>query len=493
MHLRTRRLPVIWVAALACWASAADWTHLSGDAARSGIAGGAPRVLGQPIWIAAPEPDEEFVWLSSPLVCGGRVFLTARRFEDELHTDNRVIALDVTSDNRLLERLIAPDILQSWSTPAVLPELELLVIGSGDVLYALDMTTGEIVWQTRLDAPLVNASPAVAVGLQRNGVPSERVLIADHVPHATGRLYGINVSPFHAVENPYQPGEIAWRADVPLTSGNTPAYDDGVVVVAGGNGSVAAFDAVDGRALWTTAASGDGFFGGVSIRNGFVYAATYDFDGSGNNSDLVKLDASDGRLVWSTPCERTDAIPVVSDDGRIYLSAGIAGFGSAIKVQAFEDRGSAAALIWDTHVDTSGALTVGGWTHHPLLANGLLYAGVPDGSALFGPYAELLVLDLSLEPADEGFVVSRGAGAGGSPAAADGMIFSIGVDGLLAFDSCNPCDMNCDGRVNAFDIEAFIGLLFAGEQPCDSCTGDVNADGVIDAFDIEPFLECLFP
>ena len=58
---------------------------------------------------------------------------------------------------------------------------------------------------------------------------------------------------------------------------------------------------------------------------------------------------------------------------------------------------------------------------------------------------------------------------------------------------CDPCDMNCDGDVNAFDIEPFLDILFAGLVPCDVCTGDVNGDGRIDAFDIEPFLECLFP
>ncbi len=59
--------------------------------------------------------------------------------------------------------------------------------------------------------------------------------------------------------------------------------------------------------------------------------------------------------------------------------------------------------------------------------------------------------------------------------------------------SCDPCDMNCDGDVSAFDIEPFLDLLFRGGEPCDDCTGDVNGDGVIDAFDIEPFLQCLFP
>jgi hypothetical protein len=53
--------------------------------------------------------------------------------------------------------------------------------------------------------------------------------------------------------------------------------------------------------------------------------------------------------------------------------------------------------------------------------------------------------------------------------------------------------MNCDGDINAFDIEPFLDLLFGPGTPCDTCTGDTNGDGVIDAFDIEPFLACLFP
>ena len=58
--------------------------------------------------------------------------------------------------------------------------------------------------------------------------------------------------------------------------------------------------------------------------------------------------------------------------------------------------------------------------------------------------------------------------------------------------TCDACDMNCDGEVNALDIENFLGLLFAGDEPCNVCTGDVNGDGSINALDIEPFLDCLF-
>ena len=63
----------------------------------------------------------------------------------------------------------------------------------------------------------------------------------------------------------------------------------------------------------------------------------------------------------------------------------------------------------------------------------------------------------------------------------------------LGSSECDSCDMNCDGVVNAFDIEPFLDLLFGGGTPCNACTGDVNGDGNVDAFDIESFLECLFP
>ncbi len=77
----------------------------------------------------------------------------------------------------------------------------------------------------------------------------------------------------------------------------------------------------------------------------------------------------------------------------------------------------------------------------------------------------------------------------GFSAVAGGMWHSLGLRGSL----CDACDMNCDGDVDAFDIEPFLGILFGGGQPCGPCTGDVNEDGNVDAFDIEPLLNCLFP
>ncbi len=60
-------------------------------------------------------------------------------------------------------------------------------------------------------------------------------------------------------------------------------------------------------------------------------------------------------------------------------------------------------------------------------------------------------------------------------------------------------DLNCDGDINALDIEPFIVALFepAGYPDrypdCDINLADVNGDDEINAFDIEPFLDLLFP
>jgi hypothetical protein len=58
-------------------------------------------------------------------------------------------------------------------------------------------------------------------------------------------------------------------------------------------------------------------------------------------------------------------------------------------------------------------------------------------------------------------------------------------------------DLNCDGVLDAFDIEPFILALFACEQyqvqypECDCMLADVNGSGQVNAFDVEPFIDLL--
>ncbi len=58
-------------------------------------------------------------------------------------------------------------------------------------------------------------------------------------------------------------------------------------------------------------------------------------------------------------------------------------------------------------------------------------------------------------------------------------------------------DLNCDGLVNAFDIDPFVLALanpaeYAAMYPdCDYMLADINGDGLVNAFDIDPFVQLL--
>jgi hypothetical protein len=58
-------------------------------------------------------------------------------------------------------------------------------------------------------------------------------------------------------------------------------------------------------------------------------------------------------------------------------------------------------------------------------------------------------------------------------------------------------DLNCDGVVNAFDIDPFVVALTdpngyeAAYPDCDRWRADINGDGAVNAFDVDPFVELL--
>ncbi|MBU0639407.1 MAG: hypothetical protein KKB50_11130 [Planctomycetes bacterium] len=58
-------------------------------------------------------------------------------------------------------------------------------------------------------------------------------------------------------------------------------------------------------------------------------------------------------------------------------------------------------------------------------------------------------------------------------------------------------DLNCDGAINAFDIDPFVLALLGPDYydpawpDCDINLADINDDGLVDAFDIDPFVALL--
>jgi len=489
------------------------WTHLGGDATHAGHGSGAPARLDHVLWQAqpvdVPPRVEEFAWRCGLVATDDAVFVAARWYEPDdegwlEHTGNALVCYAATDGTRRWAAPLPPDTLDSWSTPCVDEPRGRVLVAAGNTLHALRISDGAPLWQTVLPRSIVNASPTVTTDLTNGGVPANRVFLTDYTGFGTGgQLYAINVDPFDAAHNPFALGEIAWSAAVDGTSGNTVAYADGRVFVASSRGGhIRAFDALSGGVAWATdtgitqLSTYAGFFGGVSVRGDAVYAAAYNFVGTGNNSRLYRLDAATGAIRWHAPCERTSSTPVLGDDGLIYVSAGTRDYGATVKVQAFADLDVTAALVWDTA--RNGGPTVGGWTHQPLLSDGRLYVGAPDETVFFAPYTALHVLDVAAAPGADDFVVGTHSGSGGTPALAAGRLFSVGADGLFAFGSAlTPGDVNCDGAVDTADIDAFVLALvdsagYAAAFPaCNRLNADLNGDGAVDTADIDGFVAAI--
>ncbi len=105
--------------------------------------------------------------------------------------------------------------------------------------------------------------------------------------------------------------------------------------------------------------------------------------------------------------------------------------------------------------------------------------------------------------------LGNGVGNGGSIVTSetghDGMPYSAWITipqmGLLvfSFEDAPPLlgDMNCDGSVDFFDIDAFVLAItdpagYAAQYPdCDLSQADCNEDGSVDFFDIDSFVELI--
>lgn len=110
-------------------------------------------------------------------------------------------------------------------------------------------------------------------------------------------------------------GDTVWSDPDALLPG-FPTYDDGVVYAGvlrqSGASELAAYDAGDGRLLWSVPVAEQLFGGGPAAADGVVV----DVDGTG----LARaFDARDGTELWSVPSTSTPGGSAVILDGRVYL------------------------------------------------------------------------------------------------------------------------------------------------------------------------------
>jgi len=249
-------------------------------------------------------------------------------------------------------------------------------------------------------------------------------------------------------------------------------------------GTIRAFDATATNAveLWAvTNPDYEGFFGGVVItKEGFLYAATYDFWGEEDNSTLFKIDCADGNIVWTESTERTDTIPVVVGD-RIYISGGINDSDSRQKLESYQDNGSSASKLWETDAN----LFIGGYSNQPVYANGKLYVGATSQGGTTGEYDELYILDVLATPDDANFIIAHYTDkkCGNSPVVIYDSIYTMGYDGLLKFHQQGFLgDISKDSEVDMNDAaELLEDWLWDGAIGANRA--DLNLDGKVNFSD----------
>lgn len=446
------------------------WTHFAGNAKRHTV----PTLTHSPSLTTVAWENPEFIPIpqSGLVVDAAHVYAIAR----DAGNATVAVALDRQTGSTVWSAPVAPPILDSWSSPAVDLEHGTLIVASGATLVALDTATGDLVWSQSLPTTIVNTSPVVTDDLGDR----DRVLITTYSFGfgEPAQLICINTDPFDAATNPHQPGDIVWSKVLSAdSSGNTPAYQNGRVYLAtasGGSsqrGTIRCYDITADTApaspLWSfTNTINTGFFGGVSIAKGHVYASSYSFTGLQTSANTVKLNKNTGTLIWSVPTNRTDATPIVLPDGDVIVSSGVATgafdflpfFGSLPSIQFIGDQGSTASLLWDsalaTHDDLNTNsiwdfgepyLSIGGWTHQPIAlsisgAPHLLVGTLPESQPGINidHNTDLRLIDLTASPTDPGFIVEHATGTGSTPAFASGWVFTSGPTGVRAYAPASP-------------------------------------------------------
>ncbi len=446
------------------------WSHFAGSAKRNSV----PTLTHTPslTTVAWENTDHTPIPQSGLVVDHLAVYAITR----DQHNQTLAVALDRTTGEELWSTPVASPILDSWSTPALDVEHHTLIVSTGATVVALDTSTGNPRWSADLDAIVVNASALVTHDLNDR----DRVLITTYSfgGGAPASLVCINTDPFDASVNLYEPGDIVWTKNLSAdSSGNTPAYQSGRVYLATASsgssqrGTVRCYDITSdtppASPLWTfTNTINAGFFGGVAIARGHIYASSYSFTGLQTSANTVKLNKNTGDLVWSVSTNRTDATPIVLPGGDVIVSSGVATgafdflpfFGSLPSIQYIDDQGTTALLAWDSALETHDDLnsngiwdfgepflSIGGWTHQPVALSisgtpHLLVGTLPESrpGISIDHNTDLRLIDLTASPTDPGFIVDHASATGNTPAFASGWVFTSGPTGIRAYAPASP-------------------------------------------------------
>ena len=238
--------------------------------------------------------DEYHPLVSEPVVAGGRIFA--------LDAASNLTAFDLNSGDQVWRANLTPPGEDTLFGGGVATDGVLVYATTNyGYVYALDASSGQVVWLTRIDSPL-RAAP---------GLAGDRLIVVT-LDNRTIAL---------AADD----GGVIWTHSGPvvtagLLGGTAPAIGDGVAIVAYSSGEIFAIDLASGEARWSDAIGRDalrqsaaevsGITGRITIDRGLVLV-------SGNSGITAAIDLATGERIWERPMPSASG-PWVAGD-FIYL------------------------------------------------------------------------------------------------------------------------------------------------------------------------------
>ncbi len=317
---------------------------------------------------------------TSAAVADGRVYVGT--------LGGRIFALDAATGAILWSR--PPDALAGdtvWTSPAVADGVVYFAANRPwAVLYALDAATGATLWTASPTLSIIIASPVVTEGSMYLAFNDHSVIALDAQTGETrwtaNAGSGMYASPAVADGRLYvtvhnrgllalDPGNGAqlWLAPMAGPQWSSPAAGkDRVFVCSRDDERVFAFDGATGAQVWSTPV-GDWCHTSPAFANGVVYVGA-------NDGRLYALNAATGQQAWSQPLAPSGGIfggPTVAN-GVVYAASG-QGDGKLYAVHAGTGQPLFSAFVGDG--DQSGD---GEWVNaSPTVAGGVVYIGSYEG------------------------------------------------------------------------------------------------------------------
>ncbi len=156
-------------------------------------------------------------------------------------------------------------------------------------------------------------------------------------------------------------GFVQWRRRIADEVWSTPLLVEGLVVIAGMDGSVSAYDA-DGNRRWRERPAGRGIAAALTLADGRLYAASFD-------QRVYALDPATGKTVWrSATADNWLWTPPVVSGGLVYA-------GSLDGTLYAFDAAADNSVRWQH--DLGDMLR-----SRPVVVNGTVIAGATDGRLL---------------------------------------------------------------------------------------------------------------